>query len=99
MPQPAACSRPDMASPRPGTQVAVPEQLSQTLQGEGGYGQPCVQEQRLSCCWGGGEKAPRAPIAAGRRREGCGETLEQPASTWRGLQDRWGKDFQQGLLR
>lgn len=65
MPQPVACSELITASLRPGTHVEVPEQLSQMLQGEGVYRQPYVQEQRLSCCLDGGEKAPRAVIIAG----------------------------------
>lgn len=56
--------------------MEVPEQLSQMLQGEGVYGQPCVQEQRLSCCLDGGEKAPRAVIVVGSR-SGCIAGREQ----------------------
>lgn len=32
--------------------MPVPEQSSQILQGEGVYGQSCVQEQKLSHCLG-----------------------------------------------
>ena len=30
------------------------------------------------------------------RSEGCGETLEQPASTWRGLKESWRGTFYKG---